>query len=127
VGVIHFDNGRLRRLAGGEWLTEAYAVARADFAALAAWHAVQPEDRRPVAYHGVTLLAALTRRAGFEVRDRRPSLGTRIEDWYLRSILVRWSPIGRRRLDRGRGELRARDVWMSAGELLRRFAGSAAQ
>lgn len=127
VGIIHFDNRRLVDLAVGGWLTEGYAVARQDLRALASWHASRPGTARPVAYTGVTQLAALTRRVGFELRERRPSLGARIEDWYLRSILVRWSPAGRARLEHGHGDLRAREAWMSGPELVRRFAGAADQ
>jgi hypothetical protein len=94
---------------------------------LATWHAAQPAASRPVAYTGVTLLAALTARVGFELRDRPPSLGARIEDWYLRSILVRWSPAGRARLARGHRALRARQGWMSGPELERRYAAGGTQ
>jgi hypothetical protein len=127
LGIIHFDNRRLRDLAAGAWPTEAYEIARGDLRVLARWHAARPAASRPVAYCGVTLLSALTRRVGFEIHERRPSLGARIEDWYLRSILVRWSPAGRARLERGHGALIAREAWMSGPELERRFAEAAAQ
>jgi YkoP domain len=119
--TVHFDNARLRALAGEGWQTRAYAVADADLHEIAARVSRLPADARPVALYGVTLLAALTRRVGFELRDRKRTARVRLEDWYLRSLLARWSPAGRSRLRRGHGALRTREAWQSAGELLRRY------
>ena len=124
--VIHFSNARLHDLAGPGWQTRGYAVAREDLRALAASHVTLPAAQRPVAYTGTTLLASLTRRVGFEVLDRPATVLARLEDWYLRSVLVRWAPDGRHRLERGHKPLRARRVWLSGHELVRRY-GPAAQ
>lgn len=119
--VIHFSNTRLHELGSRGWQTRGYAAAREDLRALAAWHLLQPPEERPVAYTGVTLLASLTRRVGFEVHARPGGLIDRLEDWYLRSILARWAPGGRHRLARGHGPLRAKRVWLSGSELTRRY------
>ena len=88
---------------------------------IAARHAALPEAERPIAYTGVTLLAPLARRAGFELRVRRASWRVRLEDWYLRSLLARWAPAGRGRLARGHRPLVTREVWLSGAQLLRRY------
>ena len=121
VGIVHLDNALVRELATETWQTEGLRQARQGLRDLAGWHRAQPPARRPVAYTGITLLAALTRREGWEVRDREPSAWVRLQDWYLRSLLVRWARDGRSRLDRGRGPLRSREIWLSAAALLRRF------
>lgn len=120
--IIHFDNRRMRQLALPPWPTAAWTAALRDLRRLAATHAGLPARERPVAYTGITVLGALTRRAGFEVRDRAPSPWVRLQDWYLRSLLARWALGGRERLTVGRRPLRTQTVWLSAGELLRRYA-----
>lgn len=121
IWTVHFDNARLRALATEGWQRPAYAVADGDLREMARQVARLPAPDRPLALFGVTLLAPLTRRVGFELRDRRRTPWVRLEDWYLRSILVRWSPWGRRRISRGHGDLRTREAWLSTGELLRRY------
>ena len=124
--IIHFDNGRLRRLvpSPGGSLTNAWNAARRDMTRIAAARAVSPPDERPVAYRGVSILAPLARRAGFELRPRRRTAWVRLEDWYLRSVLARWAPGGRARLRRGHRPLVTEEVWMSAAQLLRRYGSS---
>jgi YkoP domain len=119
--IVHFDNGRLRRLVRGESQTEAWRAARRDLGRIAALHLSLPEGERPVAYHGTTLLAALAHRAGFELHPRRRTPGVRLEDWYLRSVLARWALGGRERLQRGRHPLRTQEAWLSGAELVRRY------
>ncbi len=120
VGEVHLDNERLREVlrAGGE--PAAWAVVREDMRALAAWASRMPPERRPVAYHGESILMPLARRVGFETRERPSTAWTRLQDWYLRGVMVRWSREGRRRLREGRGRLRAGVAWMSDGALQRR-------
>jgi hypothetical protein len=120
--TIHFDNARLRELAGEGWQTRAYVQANVDLARIAERVRVLPVGSRPVALTGVTLLASLTLRVGFEARERRPTRWVRLEDWYLRSLLARWSPQGRRRLSRGHRALRTRRVWLSTPQLLASYA-----
>lgn len=123
VWVLHFDNRRLRALVGGpdRWPTAAYRVAAEDLRGLARQVLATAPSQRPAALGGVTLLASLSRRLGFEVVDREAGPRARLEDWYLRSLLARWAPGGRGRLSRGHGELRASAAWISTGELLRRY------
>jgi len=122
VWALHFDNARLRRFAAENgWPTRGYATAADDLRAVAARVERMPADERPTAIGGITLLAPLTRRLGFSVLPRPRTPRTRLEDWYLRSLLARWSPAGRDRLARGHGELRAAAAWMSTDALLRRY------
>lgn len=119
--IIHFDNRRLRALAGEGWQLRALRQARRDFATLAARLIAAPDPSDPVAYTGATLLAPYAVRLGWELHPRAPGAWHRIEDWYLRSLLARRAPDGRARLRRGHGPLEVGEVWMSAPELLRRF------
>ena len=124
--IIHFDNGRLRRLVPnpGAPLTNAWHAARRDMARIAAAHVALGPGEPPVAYTGISILAPLARRAGFELRPRRRTAWVRLEDWYLRSVLARWAPGGRARLRRGHRPLVTEEVWMSVAELLRRYGSS---
>jgi hypothetical protein len=122
VWVLHLDNARIRALAGDDvWPTRGYAVAVEDLRAIAAQVTRLPERERPVALGGTTLLAPLSRRLGFTVLERPRTMRSRLEDWYLRSLLARWAAAGRRRLARGHGALRASGGWISTAELLRRY------
>lgn len=124
--AIHFDNARLSELGADGWQSRAHAAGRADLVALAALLQARDAAQRPIALVGVTMLASLVVRSGFEARDRPQSIWTRLEDWYLRSLLVRWAPGGRSRLRRGHGPIRSREVWLSTAALLRRYASGSA-
>jgi hypothetical protein len=119
--IVHFDNAQVRQVAGEAWQSAGYAAAREDLRAIAASVSALPPASRPVALTGITLVAPLARRVGFELRDRRRTAWVRLEDWYLRSLLARWSPWGRDRLLRGTAPLRTRETWLSTRELLRRY------
>ena len=118
VGLIHFDNARLRALTSSGSLVGAWEQGRGDLAALARWAAGQPPTRRPVAFFGEGLHAAVAARAGFEVLPRPVTAYTRLQDWYFRGLLVRWSRLGRGRLARGRGDLHSSAHWLSTTRLL---------
>ena len=94
IWVLHFDNLRVRALAGDDaWPTRAYAVAVDDLRAIAALLGRLPERERPAALGGVTLLAALSRRLGFTVVERPRTARSHLEDWYLRSLLARFGEV----------------------------------
>ena len=124
--IIHFDNGRLRRLVpkpGGP-LTDAWSAARRDMVRISVAHAAMAPGDRPIAYTGISILAPLAHRGGFELRPRRRTAWVRLEDWYLRSVLARWAAGGRARLGRGHRPLVTAEVWMSGAELMRRYGSS---
>lgn len=117
VGSLHFDNRRMRELTVGGSLGPAWVQGRGDLAALAAWAAVLPAADRPVAYWGEGLHGAFAARVGFEVRPRPRTWFRRLQDWYFRGLMARWSQKGRRRLEIGRHELHATEYWLSAARL----------
>jgi YkoP domain len=121
--IVHFDNRRLRALAGDGWQGRALEQARIDLGLLAGRITRLPSGERPVAFQGATLLAPYAVRIGWERHPRRPSAWHRIEDWYLRSLLARWAPEGRERLRHGHGPLSVDEVWISAPGLIDRFGG----
>ena len=123
--IIHFINVRVRKLAEPGVQAAALSQGRADLRALAARVAATSPHDRPAAFRGATILSAYARRLGFEQRPRTPSPWHRLEDWYLRSMLARWAPDGRRRMRAGHSSLVVSEVWISVPELLRRFGPSA--
>jgi hypothetical protein len=125
IGVLHIDNARARQVATSDWQARGLREARADLVRLAAWAALQPAGRRPVAYTGATLMGPFARRIGFEVRSRPRTARTRLDDWFLRWLIARWSPRGRERLRHGRSALRSSDVWLSHAALQRRYGATA--
>ncbi|HEU6443479.1 MAG TPA: hypothetical protein VFL61_00320 [Gaiellaceae bacterium] len=126
VGAVHLDNRVVRRYASDDRLADGFAAGREELRLLAGWARDRAPSDRPVAYSAKTILAAFARRVGFEevpaptAPDR---IRGRLEDWYLRGVLARWAPQGRRRLRQGRGGLRAVALWLSAAELERRYGG----
>lgn len=121
VAEVHLDNLRVREVVGRDgWF--GIRCARQDLAAIARWTATRAPGERPVALHASSLLAPLAVRAGFEIVPRPRTARTRLDDWFLRWLLARWSPDGRARLARGRGRLRSADVWLSADALVARYA-----
>ena len=117
VGLIHFDNARLRDLTSSGSLLPAWQQGRGDLPALARWAARQPPGHRPVAFFGEGLHGAVAARVGFEVRPRPRTWYTRLQDWYFRGLLARWSRLGRARLTVGRGDFHAAEYWLSAARL----------
>ncbi len=124
VATLHIRNPRAHDLAMPAWQVSGLREARADLVRLAAWAERQPPGRRPVAYTGATLMGPFARRLGFEVRPRPRTPRTRLDDWFLRWLLARWSVIGRERLQRGHGALRSSDVWLTHEALQRRYGSS---
>ena len=113
VGEFHLDNALIREL-----LPQGHAailrIARDDLETLARWARQVSPERRPVAYHGESILVPYARRMGMEVYPRRSTAWTRLQDWYLRGVMARWAAEGRGRLRHGRTRLRAGAAWMSA-------------
>lgn len=117
IGLVHFDNARVRQLTATGSLLAGWQQGRGDLAALAAWARDEPPERRPAAYFGEGLHAVLASRVGFEVRPRPRTWYTSLQDWYFRGLIARWSRLGRQRLGIGHGELHASEYWLSAGRL----------
>jgi hypothetical protein len=120
---LHLDNRRIAAVWGSGWRT-AFATASDDLRRLAEDVRREAPATRPVAVRAGGLLTAGTARLGFEVGPARGGWIGALEGWYLRGVLVRWSPDGRGRLRHGHAALRAREAWLSTSALLRRY-GSA--
>lgn len=124
IGPHGMNDSLAGRTADG-WQAELFARGMRDLRVLAGIVAAMPPEERPAALWGATLLWPFAKRAGWEVHDRPQTFRVRLEDWYMRGVIRRWSKAGGRRLDLGRGELRTRDCWLSTGDLLARFGPDA--
>jgi hypothetical protein len=120
IGVVHLRNDRVRDLADAGWQSAGMRVATDDLHALARWIEAEPRDRRPIAFRGVTLLAPLARRFGWEARATHRGRLAALERWYQAGLLARWSPQRRARLARGRARFPV-ELWISADEVVRRY------
>lgn len=111
IADIHLLNPRVRAAVDARgWI--AIMDARRDLAALLRWCARQPEDRRPVAVYAHTVLGALLVRGGFERHPLRQTRRVRLDGWFMRWLMGRFSPAGEARLRAGRGALEAADYWL---------------
>ncbi len=119
---LHLDNRRIASVWEAGWRAT-FSEADADLRACAAWLTSLPPDARPVALRSGGLLTVGAARVGFEVGPPRGGFMGRLESWYLRGLLVRWSHAGRSRLDQGHEPLRSREAWLPTTALLARFGG----
>lgn len=122
VILIHFRNERVKAMANGRWNRAGRQVAHDDLVRLARWWAVQPPENRPVAVRGTTILEAVLRREGLEIQPRPDTLRRRVDDWFMRWLLSRWSKEGRAAVGRGR-RLISVDGWLSEPAYLARYLG----
>ena len=112
IAEIHLRNERVREAARARgWV--AIVGARRDLDALLLWCAAQPEGRRPVALYAYSVLGAFLERGGFERRERRQTLRVRLDGWFMRWLMGRFSPQGDARLAAGHGRLEAADYWLA--------------
>ncbi len=125
IGEFHLDNALIKDLLPVQGHAPILRMARDDLGTLAAWARGVTPDRRPVAYHGESILVPYARRMGLEVYPRRSTAWTRLQDWYLRGVMARWAAEGRGRLRHGRRGLRAGVAWMSAACLDSMYGGPA--
>jgi hypothetical protein len=125
VGIVHFRNERVRAAATSGWQLELQRLAAEDLRAFAAWWRSRPPAERPVALRATTILGALARRDGWEIRPRPRSYRARLDDWYMTWLLGYWSRDGRARIagrsDRRAGRLVSVDAWLSCSRLQERY------
>jgi hypothetical protein len=121
--LLHLLNVRLRDHLAAHDRPAAWREAQGDFRALAAWWRRQPPGSRPLALHSATLHVALARRMGMEILPRRRTLRARVDDWFMRWLMVRYGldPTGRGRMRRGRHALESGLAWFSMAELAARY------
>lgn len=121
VGYMHLRNDRVRALASDGWQLAGYRAGRADLAALALWWKGQPAAERPVAFTAATILAPFIQHEGWEIRPRRRTPRTRLDDWWMSWLMIHFGLTGRTRLARPHRRLESAEVWLSAGELVARY------
>ncbi len=111
IAEIHLRNEQVRDTARARgWV--AIFGARRDLDALVRWCAAQPSATAPVAVYAYSVLGAFLERGGFERRARRQTTRVRLDGWFMRWLLGRFSPAGEARLLAGHGALEAADYWL---------------
>ncbi|HEX5504053.1 MAG TPA: MFS transporter [Thermomicrobiales bacterium] len=124
IVALHVNNDALARAVQGIRPWQIPGLFKADLRALARWAATPdfPADVR--ALHGVTLLGRPSELLGFSTRPCPPTLATRLTGFFMTGLMVIYHPQGLRRLTQGAayGSL-PEEVWMSRGELQRRYGG----
>ncbi len=126
IGELHLNNERVAALHDGGRRSQqvgfdAVRAFRASLAALAERARENPRDQAARAFTATTIFYQGIERLGFEVRPLRRRLLSRIMGAFQRRLLAHFHPLGRRRPGRPRFA-EAREIWISRGELLRRYA-----
>lgn len=121
VGELHVDNRALLATVG-ERKWDAAPRMREDLRAIA--QAVEDgvfgSDLR--AFYGMTLLSRAAGRVGFTVRSRHPTPLAWFDRIYMQGLLLLYAPEGSERVARGTSKgFYPGEVWLSRGELLRRY------
>ena len=111
IAEIHLRNEHVRDAARARGWVVIFG-ARRDLDALVRWCAAQPPSSAPVAVHAYSVLRAFLERGGFERRARRQTVRTRLDGWFMRWLLGRFSPQGEARLLAGHARLEAADYWL---------------
>jgi hypothetical protein len=122
VAVPHFQNRALARLTEQSLTWRLLRLMTLDLRALAAWAATPDFPPGVKALFGVTLIYRAAPRLGFTVRARPHTLKAWLDREFMLGLLALYHPWGTERLLAGRTrETWPAEVWMSLGELARRY------
>lgn len=119
---VHINNRRMAEYSERAQYARLLGDMAADLRAIAAYLAQAPEAAEVKSLWGRTLLSRGARRLGFTIRALPVTVHARFERFFMMGLMVLYHGRGMERL--GRGTTRAaypEEVWMSRGELLRRY------
>jgi hypothetical protein len=126
IGALHLNNVVSARIGEGTpWPLEAAIMD--DLRALASWVETLPPAERPPAFHGRTMFSRAARRMGFATSRCPRTPYILLFRFYLHGLMIIHSREGWRRMTRsGIRKSFPGDIWLSTGELLRRYGFSVA-
>jgi MFS family permease len=125
IAALHFDNYRISATARDTNPWRLTRMIMEDLAALARWAEQPGEIARAEAITGVTLLGRAAPRLGFTLRERPRTIHARLERFFMEGLMALYNPKGADRLKQGTTYATYPvEVWMSRGELLRRYGSS---
>jgi MFS family permease len=126
IAELHFDNRRLSAAARTADSWRLIQMIAEDMGALAAWASEPGKQAQAQAIRGLTLIGRAAPRLGFTVRQRPVTIIARLDRFFMTGLMAIYNPDGVRRLMRGTtyGAYPV-EVWMSRGELLRRYGATA--
>lgn len=128
LGEIHVNNAAILRALGASLGPEKWpivSILRDELRAVSRW-INQAEYCDVRALFGVTILWRAGRRFGFDIRPRPATLRTQLDRFFLRGLLILYTPEGLDRLSQGKAdEDQPMEIWMSRETLLRRYGDSA--
>jgi hypothetical protein len=120
---LHFVNRDLRDAiaSSGQW--RVLLMLRDDLAALARWSQRPDFPARMKAIRSVTMLGRAAPRLGFTVRERPHTVHAWFDRFFMLGLLALYNSAGTSRLSQGTTyDEYPVEVWMSRGELQRRYA-----
>ncbi|WIG59886.1 MAG: hypothetical protein OJF49_002634 [Ktedonobacterales bacterium] len=128
IAVLHINNRLIAQGAGSANSFRLLGMIAGDLRALAVWSATPGFPPEVRALFGYTLLNRAAPRLGFTLRERGASLYNWLDGFFMMGLLALYNPEGTRRLRHGTTYgSRPVEVWMSRGELARRYGSRGGQ
>lgn len=125
IAALHLNNHRVSAIAREASTWRLARMVAEDLGALARWAENPGEMARPVAFMGVTLLGRVGPRLGFTVRELPVTIHARLERFFMEGLMAMYNPEGVSRLKQGTTySAYPVEIWMSRGELLRRYGSN---